>query len=149
MIAVCCHWNDAEAFTKADFARKKILKQWTHTCKAFGVYHLIVIGDMDAIPVLGDVEIKVERFSTYAEVKDKYKNENFVVVASGGEDLKPFRHPKSCIYVFGSNYAGDIKPGKNDKCVGIKTAPLAGYEDKFFPLHDSAAAAIILHDRFR
>lgn len=137
MIAVCCYFDGAEVFKDNSRAAKKILKRWTHICKAFGVYHLIVIGK--DVPTINDTEIEVEVFKTYGEVRKKYKKENFVVAIEGGEDLKPFRHHKEDIYVFGSNYADpEIRDG--DRTVGISA---------LIPLHDINAAAIVLHDRFR
>lgn len=137
MIALCCYFDDAAILKESSRASKKILKQWTHLCKAFKVYHLIVIGK--DVPTIHDAEIKVEVFKTYNEVRDKYQKEKFVVVIEGGEPLKSFRHHKSCIYVVGSNYS-DPEVRQGDRTVGLHAA---------IPLHDINAAAIVLHNRFR
>lgn len=137
MIAVCCHFDGAEVFKQSPRAAKKILKQWTHLCKAFGIYHLIVVGKN--VPANNDTEINVEILDSYSDVKKKYKGEEFVIAIKGGEDLKPFRHHKSCIYVFGSNY-GDPPVEEGDRTVGIES---------MIALHDINAASIILHDRFK
>lgn len=138
MPALVCHWDDSMVFKKADFARKKLLKQWTHTCKAFDIPHLIIIGKLNSIPILGDVGVKIEYFEDYSAVRQAYPNKTYIVIVEGGADLARFTHPKECFYVLGSNYSNP-KILKGDLAVGIKAK---------IPLWDVVAAGIVLQDRF-
>jgi len=133
MRKLCFHWDGAEAFRKDEVAKKKLLKQWTHTAKAFGIFNLIVIGDRDAIPIIGDIEVSIEYFDKYSDVRDIYPDEKYVVLTEKGKREVEF--PEDCIFVVGSNYA-DPQENKGDILVGIKSG---------IPLWDVVAAGIILH----
>lgn len=133
MRRLCFHWDEAEAFKKSDTARKKLLKQWTHTAKAFGVFDLIVVGAKANIPVIKDLEINIEVFSSYADVRTAYDNSEYVVITETGKGEVAF--PKDCIFVVGSNYSN---PQENEGDILVKI-------EADIPLWDVVAAGIILH----
>lgn len=130
------HWDDAAAFSKSDMARKKLLKQWTHTAKAFGVYNLMIIGDPASIPVVEDLEMTVQDFATYDAVRAAYPTHVYVVMTEVGEPIESITFPaEPSFLVAGSNYANPVI-NEGDITVSI-TALL--------PLWDVVAAGIVLH----
>ena len=113
-----------------------MLKQWTHTAKAFGIYHLLIIGDEKAIPVLGDTEIKIEHFENYHQIRKQYKKHKYVVITEEGKDVEKVKFPTgNALYVVGSNYSNPAV-NKGDLLVSIKAN---------IPLWDVVAAGIVLH----
>lgn len=127
------HWDDNEVLLADAHAQAKLLKQWTHTAKAFGIYDLLIIGNS---PVSGDVEITIEKFATYQEARDAYIDSQFVLLTEDGQDISAFAPPDGeVIYALGSNYANPIAH-TGDATVGIAAA---------VPLWDVVAAGIVLH----
>ena len=136
MNSLAFHWDEAEAFTKDQKAQKKLLKQWTHTAKAFGIYHLMVIGEETAIPVLGDIEVKIEFFDNYHQIRKAYPKSKYVVITEEGKDVEKVKFPSGdVIYVVGSNYSNPAT-NKGDVLVSIKAN---------IPLWDVVAAGIVLY----
>lgn len=127
------HYDNAEALDRK--AHKRLLKQWTHTAKAFGIYHLIVIGKK--VPQINDAEITIEQFGSYQEVREAHPDEKYVVLTETGKDVDKFKFPKDAFYVLGSNYAEpEIRQG--DLTVSIAAN---------IPLWDVVAAGIVLYRR--
>ena len=128
MIGICFHWEVAASVAASPKAVKKLLLHWTHTAKCFGVKDIYCI-DVDNTGVtFGDLQVNFKVIKSLDELKGK-----LVYVEQGGKPLKSFKHPKNCIYVFGSDY--DKLP-KSD--VEIE-ADLGLYAEQ--------ACAIVLHDR--
>ena len=135
MNSLVFHWDEAEAYKKDQLAKKKLLKQWTHTAKAFGVYNLMVIGNSDSIPVLGDTEIAITQYDNYEQVRAAHKKAKYVVITEEGKPIESVKFPKkNVIFVVGSNYAN---PKINDKdiTVAIKAN---------IPIWDVVAAGIVM-----
>lgn len=136
MKILVCHWDDAEAFKGNQKAKKKLLKQWTHTAKAFGIHHFIVIGEESAIPVLNDAEIKIDFYDNYHQVRKDYPKHKYVVMTEEGKDIEKVKFPTGdVIYVVGSNYSNPAT-NKGDVLVSIKAK---------IPLWDVVAAGIVLY----
>jgi len=130
------HWDTAIAFDTSEIARKKLLKQWTHTIKAFGVYKLIVIGGGDLVPPMEDLEITMEKFTTYDEVLIAYPGHSRVVLVDTGTDVDSVVFPTGdVLFVLGSNYANPIV-NEGDTTVSVSA---------IIPLWDVVAAGIVLH----
>lgn len=128
MRALVFHWDENQTFKSDERAQKRLLKQWTHTAKAFDVYKLLIVGNP---PQNNDAEITIETFDSYAEVREKYKSKYVVITEKGKDKVK---YPKDCIFVVGSNYS-DPEVRKGDIAVSIKAN---------IPLWDVVAAGIIL-----
>lgn len=127
------HWDENVLLTMDERTQSRLLKQWTHTAKAFGIYHLLIIGKP---PANNDADILIEDFKSYQEIRDKYES-NYVVIIEGGKPIGEIEKPHGeIIYVVGSNYA-DPEVRAGDIAVGIKAG---------IPLFDLVAASIILHE---
>ena len=130
------HWDDAEALQSSALTQKKLLKQWTHTAKAFGIYNLIIIGDVDNIPKILDLELSIEYFNTEDNLREAYPDGQYILLTESGEDIETFTMPAGdSIFLLGSNYEDPIEMDKDYK-IGI-TANI--------PLWDVVAAGIVLH----
>ena len=125
------HYDNAEALARK--AHKRLLKQWTHTAKAFGVDHLLIIGG--DIPEIYDTEITIERFEDYPSVREAYPKNKYVVITESGKSLGSVKLPKDALYVLGSNYSDPVVT-EGDITVSIKAK---------IPLWDVVAAGIVLH----
>ena len=135
MKALCFHWDESETLLADRRAQKRLLKQWTHTAKAFGVDTLIIICDGDP-PVINDEEIKIELFPNYNDVREAYYSLEYVVITAVGLAFDEVKYPRqNVIFVVGSNYA-DPELMDGDIAVGIKGS---------IPLWDVVAAGIVLN----
>lgn len=128
------HWDDNETLKADKRAQKRLLKQWTHTAKAFGIYHLLIIGK--EIPVIDDNEIEISIYECYSDIRADYKDVKYVIITEDGEDLEKIMLPKSnVLFVLGSNYSN---PQINDNDI---TVSIEGN----IPLWDVVAAGIVLY----
>ena len=135
MKALCFYWDESETL-KADMrAQKRLLKQWTHTAKAFGISKLLIIGDQ--VPVINDTEITIEVFKSYEYVRHCYDDYLYVVITEKGMDIEEINIPYSdnMLFVVGSNYSNPVEY-EGDLLVGINAN---------VPLWDVVAAGIVLH----
>lgn len=129
MTGICFHWEPAASIAANPKAVKKLLLHWSHTAKCFGVKDIYCI-DVDKSGVeMGDLQINFQVIESLDELKD-----NLVYVEQGGKPLKGFKHPKDCIYVFGSDY------GQLPRADVSIEAELGLYAEQ--------ACAIVLHDRY-
>lgn len=126
MTAICFHWEPAASIAANPKAVKKLLLHWTHTAKCFGVKDIYCIGS----PVMGDQQINWHNIESINDLGRK----KLVYVEQGGTPLSDFKHPKTCIYVFGSDY-GSLE--KADVSI-----------DSELGLYAEQACAIVLHDRY-
>lgn len=128
------HWDENQTFKSSKRAQKRLLKQWTHTAKAFGFYNLLIIGK--DVPMINDTEINILVFNDYLEIREEYENYKYVIITEKGKDIDSVKFPtKDVLYVVGSNYSDPIVTD-GDILVGIKGN---------IPLWDVVAAGIILH----
>lgn len=128
------HWDDNETLKADKRAQKRLLKQWTHTAKAFGIYHLLIIGK--EIPVINDSEIEIQTFETYNDVRAAYQDVKYIIITEDGKDLEKVKFPKSnVLFVLGSNYSNP-QINDNDIIVSIEGN---------IPLWDVVAAGIVLY----
>ncbi len=136
MIALLCHHDESAAFGRK--ASKRLLKMWTHTAKAFGISNLIVIGEKESVPYIGDEEIAIEVFSHISEARAKYSEFCWVVAHEEGYNVDEYTYelPEDVIFAVGSNYADPVLY-EDDIVVSI---------DSQIPLWDIVAAGIILHE---
>jgi hypothetical protein len=123
---ICFYWEPPELIKENPKAVKKLLLHWTHTAKCFGI---------KTIYCVGQVEVKDKQID-FRCIKslDELPNIKKVFVEQGGKPLGKFKHPKKCIYIFGSDY--DKLP-KADVSIDSKLG-----------LYAEQACAIILHDRY-
>lgn len=129
------YWDNSEVFNASRKAQKRLLKQWTHTAKAFGIHTLLVIGK--EVPRITDREVELVRFDSYADVRMEYSKAQFVVITGQGtETIENANLPhKQIVFQLGSNYSDpEIRP--NDITIKI---------DADIPLWDVVAAGIVLH----
>lgn len=133
MSKLCFHWDENQLLMADSRAQSRLLKQWTHTAKAFGVNHLLVIGSP---PKNNDNEITIETFKSYQDVREKYDSQ-YIVITEKGNDVFYVDFPEGDkIYVVGSNYANpEINNG--DITVSIKAK---------IPLFDLVAASIVMYE---
>lgn len=132
MVKLCFHWDKNVSFLSDVKAQERLLKQWTHTAKAFGIYHLLIVGNP---PANNDAEMTIESFTNYQEIRDKY-TEQYVILTEHGTNLNDFTVPEGdLIYVLGSNYAEPVITA-GDVTVGL---------DALIPLWDVVAAGVILY----
>jgi uncharacterized protein (DUF1330 family) len=124
------HYDNAEVLDRK--AHKRLLKQWTHTAKAFGIDHLLIIGEA---PEIHDAEIVIDYYEDYQQIREAYPDNKYVVIIESGKPLGSVKLPKDALYVLGSNYADPIVNEK-DITVSIKAD---------IPLWDVVAAGIVLH----
>lgn len=133
MNRLCFYWDDNVTLLADVKAQERLLKQWTHTAKGFGIYHLLVVGNA---PPNNDAEITIESFTTYQEIRDKYSTEQYVVLIEAGTDMDNFTALSGdLIYVLGSNYSDPIVI-EGDVTVGLSAS---------IPLWDVVAAGIVLY----
>lgn len=127
------HWDEKLTLLADRSAQMRLMKQWTHTAKGFGAYHLCVIG---AAPDNYDSEVTIDRFNTYQEVRDKYRTYTYVVIINSGQDVESVKFPEGDVmFVVGSNYSDPVV-NDGDVTVGISGS---------IPLYDVIAAGIVLH----
>ena len=127
MTGICFHWEPAASIVANPKAVKKLLLHWTHTAKCFGIKDIYCI-DVDKSAQMGDLQINFQVIESLDELKGK-----LVFVEQGGKPLKSFKHPKNCIYIFGSDY-GQLP--KADLSIETELG-----------LYAEQACAIVLHDR--
>ena len=128
MTGICFHWEPPAAIAASPKATKKLLLHWSHTAKCFGIKDIYLI-DVDGTGAfIGDEQVNCKVIQSFDELKGK-----MVFVEQGGKPLKDFKHPKDCIYVFGSDY-GQLP--KADVSVETELA-----------LYAEQACAIVLYDR--
>ena len=126
---VIFHWKNHPSLN-IPHAIKNLLKKWSYTCKAFGVYNLIAITDDDI--KMSDTEIN---FSTEKTLEDALKDKkNIIYLEEGGTPLSKFKHPENATYVFGSDYGGL----QVDNAISIEAK---------IPLFADKAVGIVLYTR--
>lgn len=131
------HWDENEILKADKRAQKRLLKQWTHTAKAFGIYNLLIIGD--EIPINHDSEVTINIFKDYLHIRKKYSKYKYVVITEEGDNLKQVKFPtKNVLFVLGSNYSN---PQVHDKDIAVSI-------EGNIPLWDVVAAGIVLHEAY-
>ena len=122
---ICFYWDPPESIKQNPKAVKKLLLHWTHTAKCFGIKTIYCVGQVE----VRDKQIDFRCIKSLDELPKIKK----VFVEQGGKSLKDYKHPKDCIYVFGSDY-GQLP--KADVSVETELA-----------LYAEQACAIVLYDR--
>lgn len=132
MKSLLFYWDVSEVFVGKKIS-KRLLKQWSHTAKAFGVSRLIIIGKN--IPKLLDAQIKIEVYESYSKARSEI-DAQFVVIIESGKPLNDVIFPEEeTVFVVGSNYS-DPEVNDGDITVSIEAG---------IPLWDIMAATIVLH----
>lgn len=140
MIAVIVHWENADWVYKYEDARRKILKYYTHTLKAFGYNRLLMVDVDGTEPIMTDAEIDFTLCSSLEEAMAQLPGFGFVYVENlpAAENLNNFIHPTGdTCYIIGSDY-GQLTPGEGSAVVRIPTE---------IPLWSHVAMAVVLSDR--
>jgi hypothetical protein len=131
--AAIFHWDPPQALL-APGAQKKLFTRLSHTCKAFGVRSLCLVDAGGVIPGhFGDAELALAVVDDLEEALLLYSYASPVFVERGGADLFEFVHPRSPVYVFGSDYGALPRAD-----VSIETD---------IPIYAEVAAGIVLADR--
>jgi len=128
MSGICFHWELPASISANPKAVKKLLLHWSHTAKCFGIKDIYLIDVDKTGAFIGDNQVNCKVIKSLDELKGK-----LVFVEQGGKSLTEFKHPKDCIYVFGSDYGSLPKAD-----VSIEAE---------LPLYAEQACAIVLYDR--
>ena len=92
-------------------------------------------------PVSGIVNPKVKEFANFEEIAENYKLPIVIVEENGQTELKDFKHPKECIYMFGKANFNPQYNFPSAKTLRIETAENKGL------LWPHQAASIVLYHR--
>lgn len=137
MRAICFYWDDGEILNRDIVCQRRLMKQWTHTAKAFGVHTLLCIVQNHMPELVFDVEVNFVCYTTLAQVRAAYPDHTFVVLTENGQPADVPNIPmEDVIYVTGSNYS---EPATEEGDI------LVAYQSDI-PLWDIVAMSLLLEE---